>query len=133
MEVRDAVEADAGRLAALADTPAETMRNLIHDRTVRVAEDDEIVGFVSFDARRDAVHVTQFEGTTEATERLLDEPVRFARNEGMPAELLVEESREELKRAAASAGFQEVGAGPHFDGAPTVKFRLEPSLRSDGR
>lgn len=126
MEVRDAVEADAGRLATLADAPAETMRNLIHDRTVRVADDGgEIIGFVSFDARRDAVHVSQFDGTENATERLLEEPVRFARNEEMSAELLVEESREELKRAAASAGFEEVGSGPRFDGVATVKFRLE--------
>lgn len=130
MEVRDAVEADAGRLATLADAPAETMRNLIHDRAVRVADEgDEIVGFVSFDARRDAVHVTQFDGTAEATERLLDEPARFARNEEMPAELLVEVSRDELKRAAASAGFEEVGSGPRFDGASTVKFRLDTTSR----
>jgi hypothetical protein len=126
MDVRDAVEADAGRLAALGDAPAETMRNLVHDRTVRVAaEDDDLVGFVSFDARRDAVHVTQFDGQPEAVERLLDEPARFARSEGMAAELLVEASREELRRAATDAGFREVGSGPRFDGAPTVKFRLE--------
>lgn len=123
--MRDAVEADASRLAALADAPAETMDNLIHDRTVRVAETEKIVGFVSFDARRDAVHVTQFDGTSEAAERLLREPARFARNEGMPAELLVEESRTELRDAATSAGFREVGSGPRFDGASTVKFRLE--------
>jgi hypothetical protein len=126
MEVRDTVEADASRLATLADAPAETMLNLIHDRTVRVADENgEISGFVSFDARRDAVHVTQFDGTNEATERLLREPVRFARNEGMSAELLVEESRAELKHAAASAGFEKVGSGPRFDDSATVKFRLE--------
>ncbi|HET7325599.1 MAG TPA: hypothetical protein VFJ06_14820 [Halococcus sp.] len=127
MEVRDAVEADAERLAELADAPAETMGNLIHDRAVRVAaENDEVIGFVSFDARRDGVHVTQFDGTEEATERLLDEPVRFAQNEEMPAELLVEDSRDDLKRAAERAGFEEIGSGPQFDGAQTVKFRLEP-------
>ena len=125
MEVRDAVEADAERLAALADAPTEAMCNLIHDRTVRVADDGEIVGFVSFDAHRDAVHVTQFDGTSDATKRLLEEPARFARNEGMTAELLVEDSRAELKRAAASAGFIEVGPGPRFDDTQTVKFRLE--------
>ena len=126
MEVRDALEADAERLAALADAPSEAMRNLIHDRTVRVADEGEVVGFVSFDAQRDAVHVTQFDGTPAATERLLEEPARFARNEGMDAELLVEEERAELRRAAANAGFCEVGPGPRFDDTPTVKFRLEP-------
>ena len=49
MEVRDALEADAERLASLTDAPGDVMRNLVHDRTVRVAEDgDEIVAFVSF-------------------------------------------------------------------------------------
>ena len=127
MEVREAVEADAGRLATLADAPTDTMRNLVHDRTVRVAENaGEIVGFVSFDARRDTVHVTQFDGTTEATARLLDEPARFARSEGMTAEVLVEESRSELQRAAAAAGFERACSGPRFEGAPTIKYRLEP-------
>ncbi len=126
MEVRDAVEADAGRLAALADAPAETMVDLVHDRTVSIAEEaDDIVGFVSFDARRDAVHITQFDGQREAVERLLDEPIRFARNEGMDVELLVEDQRDDLRRAAADAGFREVGAGPRFGGTKTVKFRLD--------
>jgi hypothetical protein len=126
MEVRDAVEADAGRLAALADAPAETMVDLVHDRTVYIAEEtDDIVGFVSFDARRDAVHITQFDGRREAVERLLDEPIRFARNEDMDIELLVEDPRNDLKRAATEAGFREIGAGPRFDGTKTVKFRLD--------
>ena len=37
MEIRDAVEADAERLAALTGAPTDVMRNLVHDRTVRVA------------------------------------------------------------------------------------------------
>ena len=127
MEVREAVEADAERLATLADAPTDTMRNLVHDRTVRVAENaGEIVGFVSFDAKRDAVHVTQFDGTSEAAARLLDEPARFARSEGMAAELLVEESRAELQRAATAAGFERAGPGPRFEGAPTIRYRLDP-------
>ena len=38
MEVRDAFEADADALSAIADVPADVVRNLIHDRTVRVAQ-----------------------------------------------------------------------------------------------
>ncbi|WP_135823608.1 hypothetical protein [Halorussus ruber] len=38
MRVRDAVEEDGVVLGELADAPAEVMRNVIHDRTVRVAE-----------------------------------------------------------------------------------------------
>lgn len=39
MEVRDAVEADADALAALTDVPASALRNVVHDRTVRVLVD----------------------------------------------------------------------------------------------
>jgi hypothetical protein len=41
MHIRDAVEADAAALAALAGAPRDVMRNLVHDRTVRVATDDQ--------------------------------------------------------------------------------------------
>lgn len=127
MEVRDAVEADAGRLAELTGSPADVMRNLIHDRTVRIAEDgEEIVGFVSFDAQRDTVHVTQIEGTDGACERLLEEPLRFARTEGLAVELLVLERRDDLRATADEAGFEQLGPGPRFDGMPTVRYRLEP-------
>lgn len=126
MEVREAVEADAGRMAELTEAPADVMRNLVHDRTVRIAiEDEEVLGFVSFDARRDTVHVTQFEGTREAGERLLEEPVRFARNEGMNVELLVPEDEETLREAAESAAFTLEGQGPTFDGVSTIRYRLE--------
>ncbi|MFC6939710.1 hypothetical protein ACFQE8_06980 [Salinirubellus sp. GCM10025818] len=126
MEVRDAVEADADRLAELTDTPTDVMRNLVHDRTVRVAEDDdEVLGFVSFDARRETVHVTQLEGTTGAEERLLEEPCRFARNEGMIVEMLVTGEDDDLQAIAEAAGFENQGTGPVFDGTPTVRYRLE--------
>jgi hypothetical protein len=126
MDVRDAVEADAERLADLTDTPRDVMRNLIHDRTVRVAEDDgEMVGFVSYDAREQTVHVTQMEGTTGAVDRLLEEPLRFARAEGMAVELLLPESETQSRDAAREAGFEAVGNGPHFEGEPTTRYRLE--------
>ena len=38
MRVRDALEADAGTLAGMTRAPTQVMRNVIHDRTVRVAE-----------------------------------------------------------------------------------------------
>jgi hypothetical protein len=44
MHIRDAVEADAAALAALAGAPRDVMRNLVHDRTVRVATDDHPEG-----------------------------------------------------------------------------------------
>jgi len=126
MQIRDAVEADASHLADLTDAPRDVMRNLIHDRTVRVAEDSEaIVGFVSFDARAETVHVTQIEGSADACERLLEEPVGFAEGEGMAVELLVPESSETVREAALDAGFDEEGTGPAFDGMPTIRYRLQ--------
>jgi len=37
VEVRDAVEADAETLGAIVDLPADALRNVVHDRTVRLA------------------------------------------------------------------------------------------------
>jgi len=126
MDVRDAVEADADRLAELTGAPTDVMTNLVHDRTVRVGvEDERIVGFVSYDAREQTVHVTQLEGSPAVCDRLLEEPVRFARSEGMAVELLVPEPNEDIRSAAAEAGFDQVGSGPLFNGTPTVKYRLE--------
>jgi hypothetical protein len=126
MEVRDAVEADAGRLAALTDTPRDVMRNLVHDRTVRVAErDEEIVGFVSYDAREHTVHVTQLEGDDSTYQRLLEEPLSFADAEGMAVELLAPDGESAVQEAARKAGFEDAGPGPRFEGEPTTRFRLE--------
>ncbi|WP_135535188.1 MULTISPECIES: hypothetical protein [Halostella] len=141
MRIRDAVEADADDLAGIADSPTDVMRNLVHDRTVRVAESEEeetdpnadadeggpdLLGFVSFDAREDCVHVTQLDGTEDACERLLGEPVRFAEQEDMSVELIAPETVPHVAAAARNIGFDERGAGPRFEGTPTVKYRLEP-------
>lgn len=141
MDVRDAVEEDAESIAALADVPADVIRNLVHDRSVRVAVQDgadhdpnvdaeeraaSLLGFVSFDARPEAVHVTQLDGTPEACTRLLEEPLDFARREGMAVELLVPGDSDEVRAAVEDVGFEEDGSGPRFDGQPTVRYRLEP-------
>ena len=126
MNVRDAVEADAGRLASLASAPRDVMRNLVHDRTVRVAEaDDEIQGFVSYDAHQGTVHVTQLEGDESVYDDLLDEPIRFARAEGMTVELLAPDDETGVQEAAAAAAFEEVGPGPRFDGESTTRYRID--------
>ncbi|MEF8850976.1 MAG: hypothetical protein V5A44_03535 [Haloarculaceae archaeon] len=146
MDVRDAVEADAERLAELTGSPRDVMRNLVHDRTVRVVERDggrtsdeaterdgvsddvdsaAVCGFVSYDARADTVHVTQLEGDPSVSDRLLEEPVRFAEREGMAVELLVPEGEAETREAAERAGFDRAGRGPTFEGESTVKYRLD--------
>jgi len=143
MQIRDAVEDDATAMAAIADAPQDVMRNLVHDRTVRVAEPDsvdddpnadtagassgdQLLGFVSFDAKQDAVHVTQLDGTEDACELLLSEPVRFAEREGMAVELLVPDAEDGIEAAARSQGFDDVGPGPRFEGVPTTRYRLDP-------
>ena len=126
MQVRDAIEADAEELAAQTGAPRDVMRNLVHDRTVRVAiTDDAVHGFVSFDARHDTVHITQLERKEGICEQLLEEPLRFAHKEGMAVELLVAESDEETREAAENSGFELNGYGPVFEGTRTVKYRLE--------
>jgi hypothetical protein len=126
MEMRDAIEADAGRLASLTDAPRDVMRNLVHDRTVRVVEDDgDIRGFVSYDAREQTVYVTQLEGDSEVYPGLIEEPVRFARTEEMAVELLVPETESEIREAAAAAGFERTGGGPRFDEEPTTRYRID--------
>lgn len=126
MELRDAVESDAGRLASLTDAPRDVMRNLVHDRTVRVVEDDDnIRGFVSFDAREQTVYVTQLEGDETVFPDLLDEPIRFARAEEMAVELFAVDSEDDLRNVVREVGFERVGPGPAFEGESTVRYRLE--------
>ncbi|MFC6827113.1 hypothetical protein [Halopelagius fulvigenes] len=143
-DVRDAVEADAPELAAIADSPVDVMRNVVHDRTVRVAEqkqggsdpnvdtdtesgDSSLLGFVSFDVSGRTVHITQLGGSVEACERLLGEPVRFAAREGMTVEFVVSESDDDVREAVENAGFTAEGPGPQFDGGPTVRYSLDPN------
>lgn len=142
MEVRDAVEADAEALAALADAPVDVMRNLVHDRTVRVVTDEHpeerwddqsaggtptdpaaMSGFVSYDARENTVYVTQIGGTPDTCGELLAEPIQFARREEMDVEVLVPSGDDDLRSAVESAGFVRQGSGPRFDGQKTVRYR----------
>ncbi|ADQ65825.1 hypothetical protein GL213_01060 [Halogeometricum borinquense] len=140
-EVRDALETDAESLAAIADVPTDVMRNVVHDRTVRVAErhrdatdpnadadaaEAELLGFVAFDVRDATVHVTQVGGSVEAVEHLLSEPVRFASNEQLDVEFLALSSDTDLHEAAERAGFERVGPGPAFMNEETVRFQIDP-------
>lgn len=136
MDVRDAVEADAEALAALADAPVDVMRNLVHDRTVRVVAEqhpeseptnatdpEKVHGFVSYDVRGDTVHVTQLGGSPDVCSELLDEPIQFARRENMNVEVLVPDGENSLEDAVERAGFVRDGSGPRFDGQKTVRYR----------
>lgn len=146
MKVREAVEGDAPALATLTDAPPTVLRNVIHDRSVRLLVEDgdegswgneedggdvtdgaagEVHGFVSFDVRDGVVHLTQFGGDREACERLLAEPLRFARSEGFPVEALVGEDDDALREALDATGFEYLGQGPTFSGSRTDRYRFE--------
>lgn len=151
MEVRDAVERDAPAMAALTDAPEPVLRNVVHERSVRVlvgdggsadgggevtgadgkpatADDDpDLRGFVSFDAREDAVFVTQFGGDSDACERLLAEPIAFARSAGLPVEVVLREGDDAMRLAVESVGFDAAGSGPRFRGDPTRRYRYDPT------
>jgi hypothetical protein len=142
MRVRDAVEADAAALASMTDRPRDVVRNMIHDRSVRVAVTDDaaaaadgdagddtptdaVRGFVGFDVRDGTVHVTNFEGTADAVARLFEEPVGFASREGMAVEAVVPDGGT-APDAVESIGFEAVGSGPRIDGASTTRYRFDP-------
>jgi len=135
MRVRDAVERDAPAMAALTDAPEPVFRNVVHERSVRVLVEEsadadgtgELCGFVSFDAREDTVHVTQFGGDSDACERLLAEPLAFARTEGLTVEVLLRDGDDAMRAALDAVGFEDAGAGPRFRGEETQRYRYEPS------
>ncbi len=144
VEVRDAVEDDAETLGAIVDLPADALRNVVHDRTVRLAVDrhgdpgpnadaergddaESVRGFVAFDVRNGTVHVTQLGGNADVAERLLAEPVRFAVHEGFDVAFVVPDSDVDAAAAAEAAGFTAVGRGPQFDGESTTRYRFDPN------
>ena len=142
--VRDAVEDDAETLGAIAGFPADAVRNVIHDRTVRIAVDcpgdpgpnadtptdddaESVLGFVAFDVRDGTVHVTQLAGDPDVAEQLLAEPVRFAVREGFDVAFVVPDADADAAAAAEAAGFTAVGSGPRFDGDSTTRYRFDPT------
>jgi hypothetical protein len=152
MRIRDALESDAEALATATDRPRGVVRDMIHDRSVRVAvtgekegdrgDDDEVsdtddgevgdtdgstvTGFVAFDARGETVHVTDFDGDDEAIRRLFEEPRRFARREGMGVEVVVPDD-ERTGEILKNSGFEPAGSGPRFEGRRTTRYVIDSS------
>ncbi|GAA0649852.1 hypothetical protein [Salarchaeum japonicum] len=126
MHVREAVEADTDAISSLLDAPAGVASRLLRERTVSVAVRDEtVVGVVAYEADGDAVHVTRLAGERDAMARLLNEPIEFAEHEGLPVELLVEESKAGVEFAVETKGFENVGQGPRFAGEETARYRYD--------
>jgi hypothetical protein len=139
MRIRDALESDAEALSSVIGRPRDVVRNMIHDRSVRVAVDGEneeeaVLGFVAFDVRDDTVHVTDFDGSGSTVERLFEEPRRFARREEMGVEVVVPND-EETSEVIEASGFAAAGRGPRFEGRRTTRYRIESEdldWRTDG-
>ncbi|MFC7325156.1 hypothetical protein ACFQMF_11265 [Halorubrum rutilum] len=138
MRIRDALESDAESLATLIGRPEDVVRNMIHDRSVRVAVEggdgegsggsgdgeETVLGFVAFDVRDGTVHVTDFDGSGSTIERLFREPRRFARREEMCVEVVVPND-EETSEVIEASGFAVAGRGPRFEGRRTTRYRIE--------
>jgi hypothetical protein len=162
MRIRDALESDADALATAIDRPREVVRNMIHDRSVRVAVEEDgdesdgdgvdggddgnesaergadgggegtVRGFVAFDVRGGTVHVTDFDGSGSTVERLFEEPRRFARREEMGVEVVIPND-EATSEVVEAAGFAAAGRGPRFEGQRTTRYRIEfEDLRGAG-
>jgi hypothetical protein len=79
---------------------------------------------LAYEVRSDAVHVARLAGSNRGVEALLAEPERFADAEGLPVEAVTPAADEDTRSALATAGFEEVGEGPRFEGDRTVRYRL---------
>lgn len=136
MEIRDAHEGDAAVIADLAAGDIDP-RHLVRERVVRVAtdssdpteersEDGGIAGFLAFDARTDAIHVTRIGGSDDAVGGLLADAIRYANREGLPVEAVVPVDGSTAV-ALETKGFDRVGSGPRFEGRETARYRLDPA------
>ncbi|GGN26542.1 hypothetical protein [Halarchaeum nitratireducens] len=123
--VRDAHDGDVGVIAELTDIETGAAERLVRDRRVVVAErEGDVVGVVAYEASSGAVHITRLAGETAAVAALLDEPIAFARAEGIDVEALVPDAAGGALDAVTNAGFEAVGDGPRFDGERTTRYRL---------
>ncbi len=103
MNYREAREEDADTLVEMAneelmqqDLSEATMRDMVQDRSITVAEEDEeVVGYVSYRVMEGAVvvqHVCVQDKfrDSEVPTHLIQRPVEFAESEGLKTRLAVE-------------------------------------------
>lgn len=127
-EFRDAREEDAPRLAQIANEQvlneslsAESMRELVHERTIVVAvrenegqkkeeNGEEVVGYVSYEARMEFVVVQHLavipECEPEVLERLLEFPIEFADSEVLKTRIVSEKEDSETRSLVERYGFE---------------------------
>ena len=139
---RDAREDDAVDITEIAnsyvmseDLSVDSMRDLVQDRTIKVAEegdgeDDEdsrIVGYVSYHAVDDTVVVQHIcvvpeYRDTDVPERLVTFPVEFADEEGMRTRAAVNENSW-FTEFLPTEGFEEKGTA-RFAGETLVMYEV---------
>jgi hypothetical protein len=157
MQVRPAVEADAGAMAALADRPVDVLRDVIHDRSVRVAVGDADADGVPLRSSDQAAAgaTTAIDDETDGEPGTLSGFVCYdATREAVHVTALVgsEAACERLldppitfgeceslpvelvagddgaaAGAARAVGFEDCGDGPRFEGRATRRFRYRPA------
>lgn len=136
MEIRDAQADDSAAIVELSTGDIDPA-HLLRERTVRVAvgsitEDEiagnggDVAGFLAFDVRPEAVHVTRVGGEREVVLWLLDDAIEFARREGLPVEAVVPSGGDSAS-ALEAKGFSELGRGPRFQGRETTKYGVDPT------
>lgn len=131
MDIRDARADEAAAIVehATGDVDPDF---LLRQRTVRVAIDDNldgeiggetdgVGGFLAFDVRPDAVHVTRLGGSRAALSALLDDVIAFAAAESLPLEAVVPADGE-TAAALEAKGFEVDGSGPQFEGRETTRY-----------
>lgn len=127
MDTREATPADASTLEAYVDGDLDAER-LIRERTVVVAEaNDEMLGFVAYDAWNGTVHVSALVGDSDVVDVLLQPARRLAATDDMPVEIVVPDDDHDLQTVVEEAGFERVGTGPLFDGEPSHRYRYNES------
>lgn len=136
MQIRDAQEGDESAIADLAVGDIDP-HHLVRERVVRVATESNesdpqdaveasIAGFLAFDPRPDAIHVSRIGGDEDAVHLLLDDAIQYAERESIPVEAVVPVGGSAAV-ALETRGFKRVGSGPRFDGQETSRFHLDPS------
>ena len=135
MRIRDALESDAEALATATDRPQDVVRDMIHDRSVRVATDDtedDVSGFVAFDVRGETI---RFPGDLRADAKvtryakLLDTDGEVAvRGRKVPARDALAQRVNPLLESEARVGFPAIlGDDEHA----AVRAALEEKLGVD--
>lgn len=128
MKYRDAREDDAQKLTHIANNyflqqniSTDSMKNMVQDRTVKVAEETEeegdgdtrIKGYVSYQATQDKITIQHIgvlpDYRNDAGAELLTFPIDFADRHDMVVRLAVEEGSW-LEELLHEQGFEVVGA-----------------------